>query len=85
MHREDCLLKPYNINGEESSFILLDDSFRYVKWRIVSIIYKINAKWRLCNSSEVFIPNIACYIMIYKGKYVFYYFVDLAQSASKYI
>ena len=44
MHREECLLKPCNINGEESAFILLDDSFRAVKWRIVSIIYKINVK-----------------------------------------
>ena len=50
----------------------------------MSIIYKINAN----RDSAILVKfsfQTLHYIMIYKGKYVFYSFVDLAQSASKYI
>ena len=39
-HREDCLLKSYNINGEENSFILLDDSFRSI-YQIENCVYHL--------------------------------------------
>ena len=47
MHRKEHFHKLCNINGEESSYIQLVDSIRQFKWRIVSIIHIINAKYRL--------------------------------------
>lgn len=55
MHREEHLHKPCYINGEESSYIQLVDSFRQFKWRIVSIIHVINAKCRFATNLVKFL------------------------------